>query len=390
MGTMRRLADERTYLPARQVEGSMLARLRGPAVSVSVTGLALLPAIFGACSPGYVLRAGWEEAKILRGRRPIEAVVHDTTTPPPMRHKLRLVEDARAFAVRRLGLDAGDSFTSYAEVSRDTLLLIVSAAPEFRLVWKTWWFPIVGVVPYRGYFDFEQALEEGRKLGEQGYDVWVRPSSAFSTLGWLPDPLLSTTLRADSLPLVETVIHEITHTTFFPAGEARFNESFANFVGQRGAIAFFCRAVADERRCEQARDRWHDTRVFGRFFNRLVDSLQTLYATDLPAEGMRERKAEILAWAARDFEAVKPELRSARYGSLDPERLNNAWLLARVLYYSRLDDFEAIYASEGGLRASIEAIIGAAGRMPPWEAVDSLLAAAAESGPVGARTGIGR
>jgi predicted aminopeptidase len=368
----------------------MFARLRGPAVSVSATSLALLPAIFGACSPGYVLRAGWEEAKILRDRRPIETVVHDTTTPPSMRYKLRLVEDARAFAIHRLGLDAGDSFTSYAEVSRDTLLLVVSAAPEFRLVWKTWWFPIVGRVPYRGYFDFERALDEGRRLGEQGYDVWVRPSSAFSTLGWLPDPLLSTTLRADSVPLVETVIHEITHTTFFPAGEANFNESFANFVGHRGAIAFFCLAVADERRCEQARDRWHDTRAFGRFFNGLVDSLKALYATDLPADPMRERKAEILAWAAREFEAVKSELRSGRYGSLNPERLNNAWLLARVLYYSRLDDFEVIYESEGDLQGSIAAIIAAARRMPPWEAVDSLLAAPAEVRPAGAHTRSGR
>ncbi|MEE9470940.1 MAG: aminopeptidase [Gemmatimonadota bacterium] len=368
----------------------MLARFRGPAVSVPATSLALLPAIFGACSPGYVLRAGWEEAKILRGRRPIEAVVHDTTTPPSMRYKLRLVEDARAFAIRRLGLDASDSFTSYAEVTRDTLLLVVSAAPEFRLVWKTWWFPIVGRVPYRGYFDFERALEEGRRLGEQGYDVWVRPSSAFSTLGWLPDPLLSTTLRADSVALVETVIHEITHTTFFPAGEAHFNESFANFVGHRGAIAFFCRAVADEGRCERARDRWHDTRAFGRFFNGLVDSLSALYATDLPADRMRERKAEILDWAARDFEALKPELRSGQYGSLNPERLNNAWLLARVLYYSRLDDFEVIYESEGDLQESIAAIIAAARGMPPWEAVGSLLTAPAEVQPAGAHTGSGK
>ena len=128
--------------------------------TVPATCLAFLPAIFGACSPGYVLRAGWEEAKILRDRRPIADVVHDTTTSSEMRQKLRLVQNARAFAVRELGLEAGDSFMSYARVESDTLLLVVSAAPELQLAWKTWWFPIVGRVPYRGYFHFDRARRD--------------------------------------------------------------------------------------------------------------------------------------------------------------------------------------------------------------------------------------
>ncbi len=353
---------------------SPLPRGGSSTFSVPATCLAYLPAILGACSPGYVLRAGWEEAKILRDRRPIADVVHDTTTAAEMRQKLRLVQNARAFAVRELELDAGESFISYARVESDTLLLVVSAAPELQLTWKTWWFPIVGRVPYRGYFHFDRARRDAEVLEEQGYDVWVRPSSAFSTLGWLPDPLLSTTLRADSLALVDTVIHEITHTTFFPSGQAHFNESFANFVGHRGAIQFFCEAMDDESRCGQALDRWHDTRVFGRFFNRLVDSLEAVYDQEIPGDLKRQRKTEVMGWGAREFEAIKPELRSGRYGSLDPERLNNAWLLARVLYYSRLDDFELIYEAKGDLRGAIATIIETGSRMPPWAAVDSLVA----------------
>lgn len=364
-----------------------LANTSGMAFSVPAGFLVAIPAIFGACSPGYVLRAGWEEAKILRDRRPIQEVVHDTTTPPAERHKLRLVEHAREFSVRELGLDAGDSFTSYAELKSDTLLLVISAAPEFQLTWKTWWFPIVGQVPYRGYFHFDRAIRDAERLEQQGFDVWVRPSSAFSTLGWLPDPLLSTTLRADSVSLVDTVIHEITHTTFFPAGQAHFNESFANFVGHRGAIEFFCAALADETRCQQARDRWHDSRIFGRFFNRMMDSLRALYDTELSTEEKRRRKSELLAGAATDFESLKPDLRSGRYGSLDPERLNNAWLLSRVLYYSRLDDFETLYQRHGDLRTAVAAIIRTGDRVPPWTAIDSLLA---EPTATGAETEAGK
>lgn len=350
-----------------RVPGSRPGLARGPLLAALLLGLA-------GCSPGYVLRAGWEEARILSGRRPIGHVVHDTTTPAPVRHKLRLVQDARDFARRELGLDPGHSFRSYARVHRDTLALNISAAPEFALTWKTWWFPIVGHVPYKGYFDFEDALREAARLRAEGYDVSVRPVSAFSTLGWLPDPLLSTTLRLDSLSLVETVIHEITHTTFFPSGEARFNESFANFVGHRGAIAFFCDAVRDREACESARLRWADTRTFGEFFESLVAPLREAYASDAPPEEKRRRKREIFADAARRFEEeVKPRLRAGRYGSLDPERLDNAWVLARLLYYTRLDDFERLYGSHGALRAAVDALRARAARGDPWGALDGLL-----------------
>lgn len=328
------------------------------------------------CSPGYVLRAGWEEARILASRRPIAEVVHDTAAPAGIRAKLRLVEDARGFAEHGLGLDPGDSFRSYAEVPGDTLLLVVTAAEELALRWKTWWFPIVGRVPYRGYFDFERALREGERLRAAGYDVSIRPTSAFSSLGWLPDPLLSTTLGQDSIGLVETVIHEITHTTFFPAGQARFNESFATFVGHRGAVAFFCGALADADGCERARLRWDDTREFGRFFQSVARPLQELYASTLDPEEKRVRKRKIFLEAAVRFrDTVRARLRADRYGTLDPERLDNAWVLSRLLYYTRLEDFEEVYRRGGeDLRSAVQQIIRAARRGDPWEAMDRLVA----------------
>lgn len=335
-------------------------------------GLAV--AVLSACSPGYVLRAGWEEARILAARRPIHEVVHDTTTPSELRGKLRLVQHARDYAERDLGLTPGDAFTSYVELDRDTLVMVVNAAPEFELEWKTWWFPIVGRLPYKGYFNFERARREADRLDEQGYDTWVRPSSAFSTLGWFPDPLMSTTLRADSVGVVETVIHEIVHNTFFPSGRARFNESLANFVGHRGAIAFFCEAVADEALCGEAKDSWYDLRVFGRFFHSLLDPLEALYETDLPTEEKRREKRRILHEAAGRFESeVQPEFRSGRYRGLDPERVNNAWLLSRMLYYTRLDDMEALYEAYGDLATAVRELIRESGGGDPWEALDRLL-----------------
>ncbi len=353
--------------PPRRPPGS------SPLRAVLVLAAALLAA--GACSPLYVLRAGWEEAKLLERRRPIREVVADTATPPELRGRLRLVLQARDYAERALGLRPGDSFTSYATVGRDTLLLVVSAAPRFRLTWKTWWFPIVGSVPYRGYFDFDEAREHARELEAEGWDVHLRPSPAFSTLGWLPDPVLSTTLRQDSVGIVETVIHEITHATYFPSGHADFGESFATFAGHAGAEAFFCRALEREAPCREARDRWHDTRIYGRFLTGLRDSLEALYGRDLPAEEMAERKAAALDAAVRRFgRETAPAFRTYPDGILDRERLNNAWLLSRVLYYGRLDDFEAVRRREGGVREALRAIIEAARRADePWAGLDRLL-----------------
>lgn len=335
---------------------------------------AALAGLLAGCSPEYVIRAGWEEAKILSSRRPIEEILEDSTVDAATRAKLSLVRDARVYGERVIGLEAAKSFTSYAEIDSDTLVLVVSAASELALRWKTWWFPIVGDLPYKGYFRFGEAREEAEKLRREGWDVWVRPSSAFSTLGWLPDPILSPSLREDSIGLAETVFHEMTHTTFFPKGQARFNESFANFVGWRGAIEYFCDGLADAERCAAAEDRWHDVRAFGRFFHSVYEPLDLLYAGDLPPEEKRSRKRGIFdAAAARFNDDVRPELRSGRYGAIDPAGLNNAWLLSRVLYYTRLDDFETLYGRLGGLENTLEAVIAEAGGRDPWQAVDRLL-----------------
>jgi len=342
----------------------------------AVAAAVFLPALFGACSPGYVLRAGWEELKILDRRQPIDRAVHDTALSRDLRRKLRLVVDAREYAERELGLDAGDSYRSFARVPADTLMLVVSAAYPYRLSWKTWWFPVVGRVPYRGFFDFDGARALAANLREKGFDTYVRPTAAFSTLGWLPDPVLSPALRGDSVAVVETVIHEVTHTTFFPTGAVNFNESFANFVGHRGAISFFCEGLADEENCRRARDRWHDTRVFGRFFQSTVDDFRELYGRSLPDSTMEARKRALFREAAdRYSKDVRPQLRAGRYGELDPEGLNNAWLLGRILYYRRLDDFEAVYRDSGGLREAVRRVMQAArdARDGPWEGLDGLL-----------------
>ena len=194
----------------------------------------------------YLARAAYEEGRILARRKPIATIIADASTDAALRAKLQLVLDARRFAIDSLGLTAQQEFTTFSRLDRDTLVLVLSAAYRDSLAFRTWWFPVVGNVPYKGFFDFEQGRREAKQVDADGYDAVLRPASAFSTLGYFNDPLLPTTLALDTLELANTIIHELVHTTYYAPGQAVFNESLANFAGSRGAERFF-RARADSR-----------------------------------------------------------------------------------------------------------------------------------------------
>ena len=346
----------------------------------SLLAVAAVAAASLTCSPVYVLRAGYEEAKILSRRRPIPEVIEDAGTHDVTRDKLRLVLQARNYAARVLDLDAGDSFTTYSWVDSDTLLLVLSAARKDAFEPYTWWFPIVGRVPYKGFFDFDEAHEQARRLDERGYDTHVRPSAAFSTLGWFNDPVLNTVLRYGDVDLGQTVIHELTHNTIYISGQAGFNESFATFVGDRGAAAFFCDLEGpDGDRCRLATDAWHDTMRFGAFLQALVDRLQALYSQELPLDTVLARRSDLYHEAQEEWQRDHvPQLRTGAFARYFDRPLNNAVLIGSRLYYQRLDLFEAVYQRyDEDLRRAAHAIEEAArGREDdPFAAVEDLLAA---------------
>ncbi|HUP90432.1 MAG TPA: aminopeptidase [Longimicrobiales bacterium] len=342
--------------------------------------LALILALgVSRCSPGYVLRAGIEEAKILRRRRPISDVISDPSTSATERNKLLLVLAARAFAEHQLGLAANESFTTYSWVDSDTLLMVVSGARKDKFVPYLWWFPIVGSVPYKGYFNFESADREAAKLEDKGYDASVRPSGAFSTLGWFNDPLLNTILRYSDVSLAETVVHEITHNSLYLAGQAGFNESFANFVGDRGAALFFCtREGNDDNRCKTATNSWLDNITFGTALSDLVARLEHVYnnAGLSVSQKVSIRDTVFSNWRVSYKSDVVPKFRTLSFRSYADQPLNNARLIGTRLYYEHLDLFEQVYQRYGGdLRASSSAIMVAARKNPkdPFAGVRSLL-----------------
>jgi predicted aminopeptidase len=277
-----------------------------------------------------------------------------------------LVLDARRFAADFVGLRAKKSFTTFSQLDRDTLVLVLSGAYPDRLVSKTWWFPIVGSVPYKGFFDFDQARAAARSLAGQGFDVYLRPSPAFSTLGWFNDPLLSTSLRADSIDLVDTVIHELTHNTFYAPDQAVFNESFANFVGARGSAWFF-RARGSPAAADLADARWADEKTLSRFWDRLYRSVDSAFKAHRSDSAARLVARDTLYARARQLlvDSVGPTLRTIDPRVLGRIRLDNAALLAHKIYNTDLDVFDTLWQQQGGdLRRTVLRIIALARTRP--------------------------
>lgn len=343
---------------------------RGLLAIAAVVGLVWLISAPTAC---YLSRGAWEEAKILRRRQPISEVIQKPGTPKDVREKLKVVLAARQYAKDSLKLRTKDSFTTYSRLDHDTLVLVVSAAYRDTLKPYTWWFPIVGRVPYKGYFDFGAAQRDAKKLADEGFDVYLRPSDAFSTLGFFNDPLLNTTLRADVATLANTVIHEVTHNTFYAAGQAPFNESFAMFVGTRGAAAFF-RARGEPAIAEHIDAEWEDDKLLARFWSGVIRSLDSAYAAHPESKAARIAARDSVYARTRValVDQIAPQFRTINPIYAQRVILNNAALLARRIYATDLDVFDRVYEKEGrNLRRAIGRVIALAKSDPshPFDAL---------------------
>ena len=321
-------------------------------VRVLVGGVVLLVAAAAigwlvSANVRYLLRAGWEEARILYRRRPIAELVTDTTLAPHRADQLRLVLDARNYAAS-LGLDAKETYTTYSDVGRDTLLLVLSASGRECICPVTWRYPIVGSIPYKGFFDAGMAREAAADMAERGLDVHLRPAGAFSTLGWFNDPLLSTALTRDDVELTATVMHEIAHNTLWVPGAVSFNESFAQYVGYHAAERFY-RDRGDTASARRAADRWWDEMVLADYYEALVGRLTRFYDTEPDSAALEAGRAAIADWAALQLDGpVAALVRTIDPSWIQARPINNARLLGVRLYRTDLDLFEAWHRRHGG------------------------------------------
>jgi predicted aminopeptidase len=333
----------------------------------------LLPFLLAGCDVGYLTHAAYEEAHLLWNRKSITQVLENPRLSPEVRERLQTVLAVRKFAADNLGLRVGGAYRSVSQVDRNAVVWVLMAAPRDSLQPYVWWFPIVGYVPYRGYFHKEKAEAEAAAMESRGYDTFVRPAIAFSSLGFFDDPVLSNLLELNRVELAGVLIHELFHRTFFLASDAMFDESSANWIGNQGAVDFFARTEGENSAdTAAARAIYQSDMRFAAFLLQEQARLLRLYASGLKHQEMLRRREQLFTAINTDYVALKPELSGLERFDLDKQKLNNAVLLNYLLYFHDLDNFAALQRMHhGDTRATIKAIIELARSDPgdPFHAI---------------------
>jgi predicted aminopeptidase len=341
--------------------------------------LAILYCLLSGCDVSYVARGGYEAMRLLWNRKPISSELASGDISRDTRDKLETVLRVRDFARDKLGLKVGGAYETITNVDANAITWVVMAAPRDSLTPYEWWFPIVGSVPYRGYFNKADAEAEARRLQDQGYDTFVRPAVAFSSLGWFDDPVLSNMLNLDRVELAGVIIHELFHRTYFAPGEVMFNESAANYVGDRGAVDFFsATSGADSEDAKAARALMESNLRFAEFLLQAEAQLLRLYSSDLPTAEILARRPAAFQKIQSDYARLKPQLYGLSRFDLDEQPLNNAVFLSYQIYFHELSDFAALEAlHHHDTRATIAAIISLAKSNPVdpfyaiWQAAEA-------------------
>jgi len=328
----------RRALPARSI-----CTRRG---ALAAFALALASGAVAGCDYGR-LAAG--QIEVLRRRQPLEQAVQDPELSTDERALLGLVESVRAFAAG-LGLRVGDQYTSFVSWPGDRIVTTLVRTRPGSLDAVGWWYPFLGRLPYRGYFDRERAEREAERLRtEHGFDVCVSPVTAYSTLGWLDDPVTSPMLGRGAANLVETLLHELVHATVFVAGDADFNEGAALFIGQEAAVRYFA-ARAAEGAAAPALPNGERVRAWVGD-RRRVEAAVLAFRERLPALAARPDGPAQRAAAER---VLRGELATLPLAVLDPAavaaevRLGDACLALRGTYSRDLPRHAALLEALGG------------------------------------------
>ena len=305
-------------------------------------GLLLVLTLSGCASLDYYLQAVDGQFQIWQRQRSIDALLAQHDLPAPLRAKLELVVRARRFAAAHLALPDHGSYRHYADVGRDYVVWNVFAAPELALTPYPSCYPLLGCLDYRGFFSQARARLHAATLDARGYDTFVGGVAAYSTLGWLNDPLLNTVLRWDERRVVDTIFHELAHQQLYLAGDTTFNESFAMTVAQAGMALWLGEKPTAHQRylVEQAREA-----TFIALVQEYRKRLAIAYAAPQPDAQKRMEKARLYD----ELRARYAELKAAwggdsAYDAWMNTDLNNAKLASLAAYHDDVAAFAGVLA----------------------------------------------
>lgn len=299
----------------------------------------LVLALFWAIWNRDLVSYGWMQLKgqvgIVWNARPVTEVLNDPLVTEATKKRLQYIEVVRQFAIDSLGLKDSKNYTTFYEQKDKSLLWVLTASEPYRLKSYHWKFPVVGEVSYKGFFEKEKGKKEDLLLIQKGYDTDYSSVSAWSTLGWFRDPILSAILKRSDGQLADLLIHEMTHATLYVKSDVNFNENFASAIGEAGAIKFLNFYYGpDSPQMKEYFDRKADNDLYNNHMLLACKKLDTLYLRieHLDDSLKAKFKNDFMEQIATSLDTLS--FRSPdRYKSIFSKRLpNNAYLMNFVRY----------------------------------------------------------
>ena len=332
---------------------------------IRVAFVLALGSLLGGCTTlGYYYQAVEGQMQMWHRSRPIQQVIDDTQTTEQLRKRLALVLRIREFASADLALPDNGSYRKYVEVQRPFVAWNVFATDELSVAPKQWCFPFVGCVAYRGYFSQTGAEHFAQGLQRQGLDVFVSGVPAYSTLGWFDDPVPSTILRYPDAELARLIFHELAHQVVYVRGDTMFNESFAVSVELEGVNRWLER-YGDAAQREALALREERKRAFVDMVLHYRDELKQMYASAIPDNEKREKKAQTFAALKAQYLALKASWSGyAGYDRFFDQRLNNAHLVPIATYSGLVPGFRRLLAQNEGDFKRFYAAVAELGKLP--------------------------
>ena len=327
------------------------------------------------CSLTYLAHVTTGQLRILEKKEAIQDVIRQKKLPPEKISKLRLIEDIRKFAFQQLGLSENKNYTEYVELDRDVVAFNLVVCPKDSLIPHSWWFPFAGRLSYLGFFNKHYALELQKEYDEEGYDTYLRGTSAYSTLGWFDDPVFSTMLAYSEEMLTNLILHELTHATIYKSGQTEFNEGAATFIGNRGAIAFLITKYGRNsfQHLEAVKGQ-HDDVIFSQFLRRAREKLKRYYEQPVSRAAKIQRREKLFEDIKTEFRKIRAGFKTEAYAYFEGLPLNNAVIAGFGQYYHDLELFEKVWLRQNkDFKKTVKILKQAETREDPFEYLRMIL-----------------
>lgn len=319
-------------------------------ILLAVLGILVILGIYyrELVSYGYMQAKG--QLHILFNTRPVSEVLQDPTLPDSLKQRLRLIGEIKQFAVDSLGLDSSGSYTEFFDQKGKPILWVITASEKYKLVPKEWRFPIIGTFAYKGFFDSTRAQSEEQALIAEGNDTQINEVSAWSTLGFFKDPILSSMLYRGEGSLANLIIHEMTHGTLFVKDNLELNENLANFVGDYGAVRFLTAKYGQKSlqlEKYEFRKRYND--AISQHIVRGAQQLDSLYKnlnTRLSASQKDTLKSRAIRQIVMNSDTLLGGLVGKKYAWRSKKLPNNAFFIGYLTYHSQQNQFKAEFENQ--------------------------------------------